>query len=168
MAEALGVARIFGSPHRQPIAFVFTNAAFVEAYLSAMALVHLTLSGLNFAVGYGLRRLQGWTRWVQVALATILSLLLGSSCVLGAPEWGLLGAFVAVIPSVWVTYLLLSPKGKMIFSPEYQQIRAGTRLLWPKSLLWVAMGLIPLAFGILALVDWSTVQVAIAIKRLTG
>jgi hypothetical protein len=96
-----------------------------------MAAYLALLAAISFALGFGLRNLRPWARWITAVLI-MLSLLasivsLAVEGVAGGQAAGIGARFVgsAIIP-VYILHLLLSAKGSMVFSPEYQTIIART------------------------------------------
>jgi hypothetical protein len=94
-----------------------------------MVFIYFLQSGLHLALGIGLHRLRNWARWIDVVL-TSLSLLGIAVLVAVAAVMGILPLLltmgVAALISAYVLYLLVSPKAKTIFSPDYQEIIART------------------------------------------
>jgi hypothetical protein len=97
-------------------------------------LVYVALSGLHLALGIGLRRLQTWARWTDVALISLSLLMIAfiivASLVAGTFNPAMYPAAIvylvsALIPG-YMLYLLVSPKAATIFSPEYRAIIAQT------------------------------------------
>jgi hypothetical protein len=94
--------------------------------------VYMTLlTVISFTLGFGLRNLRSWARWITAVLI-VLSLLanlvgLVFQASRGADVAGSVGQLLgsAIIPG-YILYLLLSAKGSMVFSPEYQTIIART------------------------------------------
>lgn len=115
------VAATFGTPAgERRSAFLFGMVAYVGF-----------LTAINFALGVGLRGLRPWARWTDAVLI-ILSLLFNLGSVafqtargtdLGSLVLGLLAS--ALIPG-YILYLLLSPRGGVVFSAEYQSVIART------------------------------------------
>jgi hypothetical protein len=94
--------------------------------------VYLAFFLINLALGIGLTRLRPWARWAETtlvglylalnALTTFGALFMvgpaASPVLFGAAvTWAILGA---------ILWLMLSRKGAMVFSPEYQEIIART------------------------------------------
>ena len=104
----------------------------------------LIFTGINLALGLGLRGLRPWARWVDVALNGI-SLLLCVLSVIPAVLWGGGGPDVAGVALVFlimpgfVLYLLISPKAAVVFSPGYKDIIARTSHVKMK-MSWLATG----------------------------
>lgn len=91
-------------------------------YVGAAAL-YGSLAALNFALGRGVRRLQTWARWTDVVLTAALMALV----LLGTIMTAVTASPAAAAPNVvWLLFnayilsLLLSAKGRMVFSPEYR------------------------------------------------
>ena len=83
--------------------------------------------GLCFA-GWGVRGFRPWGRYVSVALAAI----------------GLLGFPIGTIINGYILYLLLSKKGRTIFSPEYRDVVAATPHVKYRTsiVVWIFLALI--------------------------
>jgi hypothetical protein len=77
--------------------------------------------------GRGLRKLTPWGRVVGIVIGVI----------------GLAAIPVGTILGIYILYLLLSKKGKMVFSPEYKEIIAATPEMRYKTsiVVWVVLGL---------------------------
>lgn len=94
-------------------------------------LVGLILPGamamLLFFGGRGLRKLTRWGRVVGIVIGAI----------------GLAVIPVGTILSIYILYLLLSKKGKMVFSPAYKEVIAATPEVKYKTsiVVWVVLGL---------------------------
>ena len=97
------------------------------------------ISALQFQVGSGLRKLKKSSRAIGAILAGI----------------GLLGFPIGTIISAYILYLLMSRKGTMVFSPEYQQVIAATPHIKYKSskvMWWFLMIVAAIIVIVLALV----------------
>jgi hypothetical protein len=94
-----------------------------------MVVFYLFAIALNFALGYGLRSLKPWARWTETALLSIqmVTLIVGvmGALALGIPPL-MLGYLVMGLIVGYILYLLLSPKGSVVFSPAYKEIIART------------------------------------------
>jgi hypothetical protein len=94
-----------------------------------MVVFYLLATALNFALGYGLRSLKPWARWTETALLSIqmVTLIIGvmGALALGIPPL-MLGYLVMGLIVGYILYLLLSPKGSVVFSPAYKEIIART------------------------------------------
>ena len=75
-----------------------------------VGLLFLCIGGVQFWVGLGLRKLRSWARIPTAILSGI----------------GLLGFPLGTLINGYILYLVLSAKGRMIFSPEYQAVIAAT------------------------------------------
>ncbi|MDD9934677.1 MAG: hypothetical protein OXT09_13795 [Myxococcales bacterium] len=80
---------------------------FSGAGLGVLMLFLVAIPGL---VGWGIRRLKTWARMTSIVL----------SCI------GLLGFPLGTLINGYILYLLLSAKGRMIFSDEYRQVVEAT------------------------------------------
>jgi hypothetical protein len=91
------------------------------------------LCAVAFALGYGLRLLQAWARWTTM----ILSMLALMYCLMVIVI--LLGFAIGPVPSgvvplliglglilAYFFYLMVAPKGAVVFSAEYQRVIAAT------------------------------------------
>ena len=95
----------------------------------------------SLALGMGLTSLRSWARWVVTALTAIsfISILIGLGVAgfqlamigmvgpAGSPIAGVLiayGLFLLIVG--YILYLLVSPKGSMVFSHEYREVMAAT------------------------------------------
>ncbi|MFO0908485.1 MAG: hypothetical protein U0794_09005 [Isosphaeraceae bacterium] len=99
---------------------------------AAMLVYFAVVSILLIAVGLGLRKLRPWARWVDSGLLTLSMLSnLASVGLSVVTDPGRLGQAIAIfagsslIPG-YMLYLLLSAKGTVVFSREYQEIIART------------------------------------------
>lgn len=75
-----------------------------------MGSFYAVLAGVQGFTGYGLWKLKPWSRWIAVAFSAL----------------GLLVVPIGTLISAYILYLLLSEKGKMVFSEPYQHIIAQT------------------------------------------
>jgi hypothetical protein len=119
------------------------------------------LAVISFTLGFGLRSLRSWARWITAVLV-LLSLLatlggLAFEGVRGDNMASVAGRFVgtAIIPS-YILYLLFCPKANMVFSPEYQAIIAQTPHVKLKTN-WLAKGCL------IALVAFLTLAIMAAL-----
>jgi hypothetical protein len=87
---------------------LFAAAGTARSAPGALLLAALGI-GLFFA-GWGVRALQSWGRIAGIVLAAL----------------GLLGFPIGTVINGYILYLLLSKKGRTIFSPEYQEVIAAT------------------------------------------
>jgi hypothetical protein len=92
------------------------------------ALVLVCLAGFQFATGLALRRLKRWARIVAGIFSGV----------------GLLGFPLGTIINGFILYLLFSKKGKMVFSPEYQEVIAQTPHIKYRTsiVVWIALGIL--------------------------
>jgi hypothetical protein len=137
---ALGVVR--GNPPPPGSSAEFTRVMiWIGSAVWAIAAV------VNFALGFGLRRLQVWSRWTGVVL-TVLSLLyslfagLVVLAVLGADRSlpVLIALFFAIAIQAYVFYLLVAPKAGVVFSGEYRLIIKKTPHITIRTSLIVKIG----------------------------
>lgn len=77
--------------------------------------VMLVFAGLSYAVGIGLRKLQGWARWTAAVLTSVNTI---SLLVQVNP--------VGLCITLYILYLMLSRKSAVVFSPEYREVIART------------------------------------------
>ena len=82
----------------------------LQTPLFAMAAGIVLIGAIYIWIGHGLRRLSSKVRHVAGVFAVI----------------GLLGFPIGTILNGYLLYLLYAKKGKMVFSEEYQKIRAAT------------------------------------------
>jgi uncharacterized membrane protein (DUF2068 family) len=98
-------------------------------YVVGAALVYVVVSSLQLALGIGLRKLQTWARWTDVALIS-LSLILLVIATAGMAVMGIypvvIGYLIGSLIPGYMLYLLVSSKAATIFSPEYKAIIAQT------------------------------------------
>lgn len=94
--------------------------------------IYLLLGSLAISSGYGLFRMKPWGRIVGIVLSAI----------------GLLIIPVGTLISVYFLYVLLSAKGRFVFTDQYQRIVAATPHMKRRKpfVVWVSLG-----FGILVL-----------------
>ena len=117
------------------LTMVVTTAAAGE-FLSVGLLVgaiYVVLGTLQGFVGYGLRRLQRWARIGAILFSVV----------------GLLGIPIGTLISVYFLYLLLSEKGRIVFSDEYQRVIEQTPHMRYKTSLvvWIFLILLVIAFA---------------------
>jgi hypothetical protein len=93
------------------------------------ALVYVVMSSVHLALGIGLRKLQTWARWTDVALISLSLMML----VIGIVGMAMMRIYPAVIGYLigglipgYMLYLLVSSKAATMFSPEYKTIIART------------------------------------------
>jgi hypothetical protein len=105
---------------------------------AGFGVVMLLIGLLQLAVGLGLRRLKSWARVIAGVFSGI----------------GLLGFPFGTIINAYILYLLLSAKGRMVFSDEYQDIIAKTPEIKYRTsiVVWIVLGvLILLILGSVAI-----------------
>ncbi|MGJ8652734.1 MAG: hypothetical protein ACSHX8_05635 [Opitutaceae bacterium] len=99
---------------------------------------YIVLGVISILVGRGFRNLK---RWVRIP-GTILAAL------------GLLSIPIGTLINGYILYLMFSAKGKMVFSPEYQEIRDATPEVKYKTSVISWIILIMLVVGILGLIGY--------------
>ena len=168
VVDANGWGGVVGAPHRRPIVLVFNNRAFVDRYLTALALFLAGWAVVNYILGYGLQHLRGWARWGQMALAAGLAALVGTSCVLADFAGGWPGVAVAAGAAGLVIGLLAARPVARAFTPGDHPPGDAPRAARPRFTL-VALVLVLALAPVLSLgVAWSTIQWALTIKQFTG
>jgi hypothetical protein len=95
-------------------------------------------------VAYGIRALKNWARITGIVLAAL----------------GLLNFPVGTLINAYILYLFVSKKGRMIFSPEYQDIIAATPEVKYRTsiLVWIFLGILVLLFAAAILVPMFTAK----------
>jgi hypothetical protein len=120
---------------RQPDGWV-SAAGLVGDFLVGLILP-VAMALLLFFGGRGLRKLTPWGRVVGIVIGVI----------------GLAAIPVGTILGIYILYLLLSKKGKMVFSPAYKEVRAATPDVKYKTsmVVWVVLGIFILLLLLFAL-----------------
>jgi len=125
-----GTVMAFGTPPQGT-----TQQAHMMSSLMT-ALFFFAFGVFQFAVALGLRNLAPWAKTAATILACI----------------GLLGIPIGTLINAYFLYILLSYKGKMVFSPYYKEIIERTPHVKYKTsiVVWIFLGLLLalLAFGI--------------------
>ena len=110
--------------------------------------VWATIAVVGFALGYGLRGLQAWARWLGIvftAIALMGSLFSGLVWMVILPMSAILPLLVAlgfaVAIQVYVFYLLVAPKANMVFSGEYHLVTLKTPEIRSRTSLIVKIGI---------------------------
>lgn len=107
---------------------IITGPADVATWgaMSAVPIVLVPLTILQWFAAYGIKKLKPWGRIVGVILSAI----------------GLLGFPIGTIISAYMLYLLLSKKGGTVFSPGYKEIIAATPDVKYKTslIVWIVLG----------------------------
>jgi len=95
---------------------------------AVVGIFYLGLGLFQGFVGYGLRKLRGWTRIAASVYSGI----------------GLLGFPVGTLISGYFLYLLLSEKGRIVFSESYKKVIEQTPHIRYKTsiIVWIALGLL--------------------------
>ena len=104
----------------------------------------LAIGALFGFVGYGIRGLKNWARITGIVLAAL----------------GLLNFPVGTLINAYILYLFLSKKGRMVFSPEYQDIIAATPEVKYRTsiLVWIFLGILVLLFAAAVLIPMFTAK----------
>jgi hypothetical protein len=138
------------------MAVAWDPAGRATAFAMPVFAVYLGFFLINLALGIGLTRLRPWARWLETALIG-LYLALNAVTTFGAlfmvgPAAGpvLFGATVTWTILGAILWLLLSRKGAVVFSPEYQDVIARTPHIKYKTS-FLAKFLLVLILGGLAL-----------------
>ncbi len=109
----------------------------VETVLAGVIII--CAAALHFALGMALRRLK---RWAQIVAGIFSGV-------------GLLGFPLGTIINGFILYLLFSKKGKVVFSPEYQEVIAQTPHIKYRTsiIVWIALGILLLLvlFGVVGI-----------------
>jgi hypothetical protein len=125
-----------------------------SAAMTAAAVLYVVMTGLNVALGNGLRGLRPWARWtdaVLMGLSFLSSLLAMVGWLIAQLYAPLLGGSLGLLFQAYILHILLSSKASVVFSPEYREIIARTphlrykTSLLVKFVLAVFVGLITLA-----------------------
>ena len=134
-----------------------TNLRLFMAIASVAALVGVAI---NAGLGYGLRHLQVWSRWVILVLAGLFTVMVVVGLVVMAfidPYFAGLGAAVYSIPTliaIYIFYLMYSAKGAMVFSPGYREVvRQTPHIRYRTSIvIKILLGLVIalISFGVIA------------------
>jgi hypothetical protein len=122
-------------------------------FLIFAALFYGTFGAVAVALGYGLRRLQVWARWTTMvlsalALAYLLLMMVVVLAILPIPNPAVVAALMGLAATIlaYVLYLMISPKGGMVFSAEYRAVIARTPTIKARSSLIVKLLIGLLAF----------------------
>jgi serine/threonine protein kinase len=95
-----------------------------KAQSGTAVIFFVVMTGSNFALGYGLRKLQAWTRWtvaVLMVLSMLLLLIVGLAFTLVTnPIIGIIFLVSSEVITGYILYLMVSPKGMMVFSHPYK------------------------------------------------
>lgn len=98
-----------------------------------IGLLFLVLGAAQLWVGIGLRSLKPWARVPTAILSGI----------------GLLGFPIGTLINGYILYLVLSAKGKTVFSPDYQRVIEQTPHIKYRTsiVVWILLGLLVLLIG---------------------
>jgi hypothetical protein len=131
-----------------------------------VAIFYGTIGSIALALGYGLRRLQVWARWTTMvlsalALGYLILMMFVVLAILPMPNPALVIGFIGVAAAIlaYVFYLMVSPKGSMVFSSEYKQVIARTPGIKTRSSLivrlFIGLMVFLLLIGVIALIAQS-------------
>jgi hypothetical protein len=102
---------------------------------------YAALGMLQGFVGYGVRRLQRWARIGAIIFSVM----------------GLLALPIGTLISAYFLYLLLSEKGRIVFSDEYQRVIEQTPHMRYKTSLVVWIVLVLIVLAIAAMIAWVAI-----------
>lgn len=123
---------------------LIANIAYAKESAWSLVAFLAVLTVLQFWLGLGLRKLKRPARAIGAIFSAI----------------GLIGIPIGTIISAYILYLLMSKKGNMVFSPEYQQVIAQTphvkyktsKVVWAVLILFGVVILGAVILGIIAAV----------------
>lgn len=98
-----------------------TRAMQTTQIMVAIGVVYFVIGVLSIIVGFGIRRLRPWAHVTSIILSAI----------------GLLELPVGTVIHAYILYLLVSRKGRIIFTPRYAEIVAATPQVKYRSFLWL-------------------------------
>ncbi|EMI17845.1 putative membrane protein [Rhodopirellula maiorica SM1] len=134
--KSIGILYMLGAIFMVPIGLFIMlapvmpgeEAIGIKIAMRAIGFLYFSLGLLQGFTAVGLRKLRPWARIV----ATVFSVL------------GLLAFPLGTLISAYILYLLLSEKGKMVFSPGYEQVMAQTPHIKYKTsiIVWIFLGLL--------------------------
>jgi len=106
--------------------------------------IYVVMTAVNFALGYGLRRLLPWARWTEIILGSIGTFIILSMTIFLAATANSAAAAPNVfwlLINFYILYLMISAKGGMVFSPQYREVIAKTPHIKYKTSLILKLGL---------------------------
>ncbi|QDT06680.1 hypothetical protein K227x_50960 [Rubripirellula lacrimiformis] len=133
--RSVGLLYMLGACVMVPIGAIVMLGVFVgdqppqdSAVQGGIGAIYLGFGVLNGFIGWGLRKLRPWTRIAAIIFSAI----------------GLIGFPIGTLISAYILYLLLSEKGKVVFSPYYQDVIQQTPHIKYKTsiVVWVLLGLV--------------------------
>jgi len=112
------------------------------SFFIGMLVFYLIFGIIAILIGRGFRKLKPWVRIPGTIFAAL----------------GLLSIPIGTLINGYILYLMFSAKGKMVFSPEYSEIREATpEVVYKTSALsWII--LIGLVVGLVALISYFSMQ----------
>lgn len=116
----------------------------MKSFFLGVGLFYFFMTVLSALLGFGLRRLQVWSRWTVLVLSCLASLGLVVNCLRVMIQSDMIGWFsvgFSLIP-VYVVYLMASSKAGLIFSPEYKLIILQTPDVKPRTSLVAKLALV--------------------------
>tara|TARA_R110002073_G_scaffold315027_1_gene487456 strand:- start:1340 stop:1984 length:645 start_codon:yes stop_codon:yes gene_type:complete len=149
--KSIGILYMLGAIFMVPAGFFLMLALLIPSEealapriaAGAVGFAYFSLGLLQGFTAVGLRRLRPWARIVAIVFSVI----------------GLLAIPLGTIISAFILYLLLSEKGKMVFSPGYEQVVAQTPHIKYKTsiIVWIFLGLLIalITFGVIVAVIGS-------------
>ncbi len=148
-------------PYDLTIHEVFTPDQVLAFFWALTAFMVVNAVG-QWALGYGLIRLQPWARWTVVALTGLSLISHVGTCValcFFRPVWGILALLLGGALHAVILYPLLTPGAGVVFSKRYKEVIRATpeirsRMHW---LLKLCLALILAGvLGLVAYVWWYT------------
>jgi hypothetical protein len=102
------------------------GAADQTGLMAFVAVLYGGITALSTVLGIGLIRLRTWARWIVAVLTglnLVASLFYVAVLALARPHpvFFVIAGITLLIPA-YILYLLVSPKGTVVFSPEYRRI----------------------------------------------
>lgn len=141
--KSIGVLYMLGAIFMVPIGLVLFGIAIFgggdmdgvgQGIFAGLGAMYAALGVLQGFVAMGLRRLENWAKIV----ATVFSVI------------GLIGFPVGTLISAYFLYLLLSEKGKIVFSDHYKTVIQQTPHIKYKTsiIVWIFLGLLLFLIGL--------------------
>jgi len=138
--KSIGFLYLLGAVFMVPAGIImlamapFSEGGVSLAIVLAIGLFYLCMGLLQGYAGLGLRRLTNSGRILGIVFGVI----------------GLIGFPIGTLFSIYILYLLISQKGKVVFSDTYRQAIAETPHIKYKTsiVIWILLGLVLLLVGI--------------------
>lgn len=134
------------------ILFVLQAAAPRSAGAITVLVVLFVIGVPQLAAGVGMWRLKPWARPTAGMVAALSCLVLPFSPVVALFAFlGPMIFLIGIIINGFILYLLFSKKGKMVFSPEYQEVIAQTPHIKYRTsiIVWIILAAFLILFGAL-------------------